>query len=73
MPDRIGKFEILRSLGKGAMGEVFLARDTTLGREVALKTIRPQADAEALGDLKARFAPEAQSATGLHHPNIVTI
>ncbi|WP_243317369.1 serine/threonine-protein kinase [Geothrix paludis] len=73
MPDRIGKFEILRTLGQGAMGEVFLARDTTLGREVALKTIRPQADAEALGDLKARFAREAQSAAGLHHPNVVTI
>lgn len=73
MPDRIGKFEILRSLGQGAMGEVFLARDTTLGREVALKTIRPQADAEVLGDLKARFAREAQAAAGLHHPNVVTI
>ena len=73
MPDRIGKFEILRALGQGAMGEVFLARDTTLGREVALKTIRPYADAEALGDLKARFAREAQSAAGLHHPNVVTI
>lgn len=73
MPDRIGKFEILRALGQGAMGEVFLARDTTLGREVALKTIRPFADAEALGDLKARFAREAQSAAGLHHPNVVTI
>lgn len=73
MPDRIGKFEILRSLGQDAMGEVFLARDTTLGREVALKTIRPQADAEALGDLKARFAREAQAAAGLHHPNVVTI
>jgi len=73
MPDRIGKFEILRALGQGAMGEVFLARDTTLGREVALKTIRPHAEAEALGDLKARFAREAQSAAGLHHPNVVTI
>ena len=73
MPDRIGKFEILRALGQGAMGEVFLARDTTLGREVALKTIRPQADAEALADLKARFAREAQAAAGLHHPNVVTI
>ncbi len=73
MPDRIGKFEILRALGQGAMGEVFLARDTTLGREVALKTIRPMADAEALGDLKARFAREAQAAAGLHHPHVVTI
>lgn len=73
MPDHIGKFEILRALGQGAMGEVFLARDTTLGREVALKTIRPFADAAALGDLKARFAREAQSAAGLHHPNVVTV
>ena len=73
MPSRIGKFEILRPLGRGAMGEVFLARDPGLGRDVALKTIRPDAEGGDLGDLKARFAREAQAAAGLHHPNLVTI
>ena len=73
MPPRIGKFEILRPLGRGAMGEVFLARDPGLGRDVALKTIRPDAEGGDLGDLKARFAREAQAAAGLHHPNLVTI
>jgi len=39
LPTRIGKFEILKCLGKGAMGEVFLGKDPALGREVAIKTI----------------------------------
>ncbi len=73
MPSRIGKFEILRPLGRGAMGEVYLAMDPGLGREVALKTIRPDAEGGDLGDLKARFAREAQAAAGLHHPHLVTI
>ena len=73
MRSHLGKFELLRPLGHGAMGEVYLARDTSLGREVALKTIRPDAEGGDLGDLKARFAREAQAAAGLHHPNLVTI
>ncbi len=55
------------------MGEVYLAKDSSLGREVALKTIRPDAEGGDFGDLKARFAREAQAAAVLHHPNIVTI
>jgi serine/threonine-protein kinase len=73
MPSRIGKFEVLKPLGRGAMGEVFLAKDPSLGRDVALKTIRPDAAVEDFGDLKARFAREAQAAAGLHHPHLVTI
>ncbi|BDU74437.1 serine/threonine-protein kinase [Mesoterricola silvestris] len=69
-PRRIGKFEIVERLGEGAMGEVFLARDTLLGREVAIKTIRA---ALTSPDAKDRFFREAQAAGRLNHPNLVTI
>lgn len=74
MPDRIGKFEILRTLGQGAMGEVYLAKDSVIGREVALKVIRPAlAGLDPGGELQARFQREARSAGILNHPNIVTV
>lgn len=69
-PRRIGKFEILERLGEGAMGEVFLARDSLLGREVAIKTIRA---ALTSPDARDRFFREAQAAGRLNHPNLVTI
>jgi len=69
--DRIGKFEILRLLGKGAMGEVHLGRDPLLGREVAIKVI--QQDTAFGSEAKARFAREAQAAASLSHPNVVTV
>ncbi len=71
MRDRIGKFEILRLLGKGAMGEVHLGRDPLLGREVAIKVI--QQDTAFGAEAKARFAREAQAAASLSHPNVVTV
>ncbi len=75
MTSRIGKFEILRRLGEGAMGEVYLALDTVIGREVAIKTIRK--DSIALGEAKEeareRFYREARAAGGLNHPNLVTV
>jgi serine/threonine-protein kinase len=75
MIPRIGKFEILRRLGEGAMGEVFLATDPVIGREVAIKTIRK--DSVALGEAKeearGRFYREARAAGGLNHPNLVTV
>lgn len=71
MRDRIGKFEILRLLGKGAMGEVYLGRDPLLGREVAIKVIHQ--DTSFGADAKARFAREAQAAASLSHPNVITI
>ncbi|BDU78312.1 serine/threonine-protein kinase [Mesoterricola sediminis] len=70
-PRRIGKFELIERLGEGAMGEVFLARDTLIGREVALKTIRPAALTSP--DARERFFREAQAAGRLNHPNLVTI
>lgn len=71
MRTHIGKFQILRPLGKGAMGEVFLAVDPLIGRHVAIKTIR---GVEAEGaDARGRFQREAQAAGQLSHPNLVGI
>jgi len=68
---RIGPYEILGSLGAGGMGEVCRARDTKLGREVALKVL-PDAFATDL-DRMARFQREAQLLAALNHPNIAAI
>lgn len=71
MPERLGKYEILRLLGQGAMGEVYLARDPVLGREVAIKTIKPGG---TFGEeIWARFRHEARVVGGLNHPNVVTV
>ncbi len=71
MFEQLGKFQIKRVLGNGAMGEVYLGVDPSIGREVAIKTILPAA-AQG-GDAKERFAREAQAAGVLNHPNLVTI
>ena len=68
---KLGKFEIKRVLGNGAMGEVYLGVDPAIGREVAITTIRPSAAAG--GDAKERYAREARAAGVLNHPNLVTI
>ena len=68
---RLGPYEVLSLLGEGGMGEVYRARDTSLGRDVALKMI-PEAfaaDAERL----ARFEREARTLASLNHPNIAAI
>jgi predicted Ser/Thr protein kinase len=67
----IGRYEIVRELGRGAMGVVFKARDPYIGRSVAIKTITAGVAKDP--DLLARFYREAKSAGLLHHPNIVTI
>jgi serine/threonine protein kinase len=75
-PTHIGKFEILETLGKGAMGTVYKAKDPGLDRLVAIKTIRLEglaASQQSLDDLLARFSREARVAAKLKHPNIVTI
>ena len=73
--DQIGRYEILNELGRGAMGVVHLARDTKIGREVAIKTIKlaDQADESETERLRERLFREAQSAGRLTHPGIVTI
>ena len=74
MRTHIGKFELVRLLGQGAMGEVYLGRDPSIGREVAIKTIRPALIGANLGgDMQVRFAREAKAAGLLHHPNVVTV
>jgi predicted Ser/Thr protein kinase len=71
MRERLGKFEVVRLLGKGAMGEVYLGRDPKLGREVALKVISA---GSAFGEeAQARFEREARAAAMLNHPHIVTV
>jgi len=71
MFEKLGKFHIKKVLGQGAMGEVYLGEDPSIGREVAIKTILPSA---VQGDeANERFAREAKAAGVLNHPNLVTI
>jgi len=73
-PNRIGKYEILSTIGRGGMGVVYKARDPKIDRVVAIKTILIGADASAGEDnLLDRLAMEARSAGRLQHPNIVTV
>jgi serine/threonine protein kinase len=67
---RIGKYEILRVLGRGAMGIVYLAHDTVLERDVALKLMAQAADDPATTD---RFTREAKAVAKMTHPNVVTV
>src|SRR5262249_31589894 len=67
----LGPYEILAPLGAGGMGEVYRARDTRLGREVAIKVL-PEAFAND-GDRRARFEREARGVAALTHPHILSI
>ena len=71
LPKTLGHYEILNPIGAGGMGEVYVARDPSLGRKVAIKMLpgRLAANRETL----SRFTQEARSASALNHPNIVTI
>ncbi len=68
---RLGPYEILGTLGVGGMGEVYRARDTRLGRDVAVKVL-PEAFARDANRL-ARFEREARTVAGFNHPNIVVL
>lgn len=70
-PSRIGKYEILAELGRGAMGTVYKARDPRLDRLVAVKMMSEELLIEE--EMRGRFQREARSAANLQHPNIVTI
>lgn len=71
----LGRYEVVRELGKGAMGIVYLARDPVIGRLVALKTIRlaEGGDEDEVREFQQRFVREAQAAGILSHPSIVTV
>lgn len=68
---RIGHYELAALLGAGGMGEVYLARDARLDRQIALKILPPQFTADAVQ--VERFEREARAASALNHPNIITI
>jgi eukaryotic-like serine/threonine-protein kinase len=80
MPDKattvkkLGRYDITRVLGKGAMGVVYEARDPNLNRKVAIKTVRVDSlSKEEAAEYELRFRTEAHSAARLQHPNIVSV
>src|SRR4051794_6987684 len=73
-PDEIGRlahYRVLKELGRGGMGAVFLAEDVHLGRRVALKVMLPAVAAQAAARL--RFVREAQAVAKLRHDHVVTV
>ena len=75
LPDNLGRYEILRELGRGAMGVVYLGRDPRINRPVAIKAIplADEFDVDYLEEVRDRFFREAETAGRLTHPNIVTV
>ena len=74
-PASLGRYKILKELGRGAMGLVYLGKDPTIQRFVAIKTMRLDQfeEPDKVQEIKGRFFREAESAGRLSHPNIVTI
>jgi serine/threonine protein kinase len=68
---RLGPYEVLSALGAGGMGEVWRARDTRLGREVALKTLPD--DVAGNAERRSRFEQEARLLAALNHPAIAAL
>lgn len=70
----LGRYEIIKELGHGAMGTVYLGKDPSINREVAIKTVSyADVEPEQLNEVKDQFFREAEAAGKLTHPNIVTI
>jgi serine/threonine protein kinase len=74
-PKTIGRYEVVRLLGEGGMGRVFLARDPVLGRDVAIKVLRDDLGLppEVKSQLVSRMRNEARAAATVRHPNLVTL
>ncbi|MCA1732074.1 MAG: serine/threonine-protein kinase, partial [Acidobacteria bacterium] len=68
---RLGPYEITAPIGAGGMGEVFAARDSRLGRDVAIKILPPALSGDA--DRVRRFEQEARAAGSMNHPNLITV
>lgn len=68
---KVGPYQVIRAIGAGGMGEIFLADDQRLGRQVALKILPAQFTSDP--DRARRFKQEARAASALNHPNIITI
>ncbi len=74
IPQKLGKYEIRRELGRGAMGIVYEGWDPMIARRVALKTVRKeQLDRSEAEEILSRFMREAQAAGRLNHPNVVAV
>jgi serine/threonine-protein kinase len=70
----LGRYEVIRELGRGAMGVVYLGKDPKINRQVAIKTVNfDEVEEKMIDTLKQRFFREAESAGTLNHPNIMTI
>ena len=72
-PEKFGRYEVLKELGRGAMGIVYLANDTELGRKVAIKMISLTGTAHERDAHEQRFRQEARAAGSLSHPSIITV
>jgi eukaryotic-like serine/threonine-protein kinase len=73
-PSKLGRYDIIRTLGHGAMGVVYEGRDPNLDRRVAIKTVRVEGlSAGAYQEYEARFRTEARSAARLQHPHVVSV
>ena len=68
---KLGRYDVVAFVGAGGMGEVYRARDTELGRDVALKVLRPDRDPD--DDARRRLIQEARTASALNHPNIAIV
>lgn len=73
IPTKIGRYEVVATLGQGAMGTVYKAVDPVIERTVAIKTINLNLSKQELAGFEERFYREAKSAGRLNHPNIITI
>src|ERR1700736_4605316 len=67
---KLGPYEVVEPIGAGGMGEVYRARDTRLGRDVAIKVLPTHLSSDSA---KARFEREAKAISALNHPNICTL